>query len=188
MIRKLSLAALALACATFIAPLALCVTPALAQTIVAPVVAGTTAVALPWGDWAIAAGHELAAIVVPMLGALVMWAIHRYVPIAGMFVTQGLVDKLVANARDYALNAVEGAAKDRVLTVPVGSEVVAAAAQRAVDVGLPWIVRQAGGAEGIAEKVFRLLHLEENASLASVLAPALEQIRATTKATAKAAA
>ena len=106
MIRKLSLAALALAClaASIVAPAAAWAADGLVNApLVAPLVVTAKTVALPWGDWAIAVGHELAAVVVPMLGALVMWAIHRYVPVAGLFVTQGLVDRSSRGPHDRTM-------------------------------------------------------------------------------------
>ncbi|GJD51065.1 hypothetical protein OPKNFCMD_3816 [Methylobacterium crusticola] len=140
--------------------------------------AAPTAVALPWGDWIALAGRELLPAVSTVLVAVVTWAVHRYVPLLGAFVSQALVERLVGNALAYALNDLEGAAKGKVLSVPLGSAVVASAAQRAVDAGLPWLVKQAGGPAGIAEKAFRSLHLEENATAAAVLGPALAQLKA----------
>ena len=77
-------------------------------------------------------------------------------------------EAILRNAVDYALNAVEGAAKDRVLTVEVGSAVLAVALQRVVDVAPRWLVQALGGPAGIREKLFRRLNLEPAASAAAL--------------------
>lgn len=169
MLRKLALAA-TFACA------ALLVTPAFATDITA---AGDKAVVLPWGDWIVAVGNEASAILVPVLVAAILWALRTYVPVLGAFVSQSLVERLVQNVAAYAQNAVAGAVKGRALDVPTGSAVIAQAAQRAVDQAPGWLLKEAGGPAGIAEKVFRTLHLADEATAANVLAPALKAVRVT---------
>ena len=51
--------------------------------------------------------------------------------------------------------------------------VIAAAVQRASDQVPGFVVKAAGGLPGIAEKVFRRLALEDRATAANTLAPAL---------------
>ncbi|HJE22831.1 MAG TPA: hypothetical protein K8W01_04160 [Methylorubrum populi] len=48
--------------------------------------------------------------------------------------------------------------------------------QRALDQAPAWLIRAAGGGEGLAEKVFRYLPLEEAATARNTLAPALDKI------------
>lgn len=139
--------------------------------------AGDPAVSVPWGDWVVAAGDGASAILVPALVAGILWAARAYLPILGTFLSQSLVERLVRNAADYALNAVAGAVKGRALDVPTGSAVIAKAAQRAIDQAPGWLLKEAGGPAGVAEKVFRTLHLDGNATAASVLAPAIRAIR-----------
>jgi hypothetical protein len=130
----------------------------------AALAAEPAAVAVPIGDWIVAAAHLAAVILAPiLLGAALRLLATLPVPVR-LFVTERLVERLVVNARDYALNAVEGAAKGKALSIPVGSAVVAEAVQRAVSVGAPWLVREAGGEAGIAAKVFRVLDLEPGAT------------------------
>lgn len=50
---------------------------------------------------------------------------------------------------------------------------IARAVQRALDEAPAWLVKAAGGAGGIGEKVFRSLPLEEAATVDNTLAPAL---------------
>jgi hypothetical protein len=54
--------------------------------------------------------------------------------------------------------------KGQALTIPVGSAVIAKAVQR--------VVEAAGGPNGVAELVFRTLHLQDGATAADTLAPA----------------
>lgn len=149
-------AALAFACAG---------SPALAQA--------TPAVVLPWGDWIVAFGQAATAVLTPLLVALVAGLIARVAPWLGYVVSKGVIEGMVGRVTDYALNAVAGAAKGRALTVPVGSAVIAAAVQRAADQVPGFVVKAAGGLPGIAEKVFRRLDLEDRATAANTLAPAL---------------
>ena len=163
--RTLTLAATALAGLS--APLVLLPTAALA--------AGA-AVILPWGDWLIALAQTLQAVLTPMLIGLVTGLIARFAPLLSYVVSRGVVEGMVARVTDYALNAVAGAAKGRVLTVPVGSAVIAAAVQRAADQVPGFVIRAAGGLPGLAERVFRRLDLEEGATAANTLAPALDAV------------
>ena len=58
----------------------------------------------------------------------------------------------------------------------IASAVIAKAVQRALDAAPSKVIAAAGGPQGIAERVFRTLHLEEGATAANVLAPALAAI------------
>ena len=83
------------------------------------------------------------------------------------------MQRMVQNAIDYATNAVDGAVKGQQLTIPVGSAVIAQATQRVLDQAPSWLLKAAGGPKGVAEKVFRVLHLEPGSTAATVLAPVL---------------
>lgn len=140
-----------------------------------PVLAGmdATAVVLPWGDWIVGFAQTATAILLPMLVAGIMGLVARFAPLLSYVVSKSVIEGMVRRITDYALNAVAGAAKGQVLTVPVGSAVIAAAVQRAADQVPGFVVRAAGGLPGIAEKVFRRLALEDRATAANTLAPAL---------------
>lgn len=136
-----------------------------------------TSVTIDWGNWLIYWVKGLQAALITFLVGAAAWA-ARFLPgVAGVgarFLLSKYGESLVRNITDYAINAVEGAAKDKQLTVNVGSEVIATAVERAValenqDRLLKWIVRLLGGTEGIAEKVFRRLNLEDAANEANVL-------------------
>ena len=138
--------------------------------------AATTAVVLPWGEWVVAFATAAQAVLMPLLVALATGLVARFAPLLSYVLSKSVVEGMVRRVTDYALNAVSGAAKGQVLTVPVGSAVIAAAVQRAADQAPGFVVKAAGGLPGIAEKVFRRLALEERATAANTLAPALAAI------------
>lgn len=140
--------------------------------------APATAVILPYGDWIVGAGQTVTAVLLPILIGGIMWALRTYVPVLGLFVSQSLVERLVRNVTDYALNAIAGAMKGKELDVPTGSAVITKATQHAVDQAPGWLLKMAGGPTGVAEKVFRALHLDDKATAANTLAPALVAVPA----------
>lgn len=137
--------------------------------------ADAAALVLPWGDAVLALVQGATALLTPVLVAVLAAALARFTGPLRLLVTDALVERLVRNATDYALNAVAGAVRGRRLTVSVGSVVIARAVQRALDQAPGWLLRAAGGGEGVAEKVFRSLPLEAAATTGNTLAPALEQ-------------
>jgi len=164
MTRMLTLAALALACV-------FAISPAFAAEVVAPVPVAP-AVILPWGDWVVAIGQTLTSVLLPVLVALISKAVYQVAPWARLVLTQTRIEQMTKAVTDYALNATEGVVKGQALTIPVGSAVIAKAVQRAVDAAPAKVVAAAGGPNGVAELVFRTLHLENGATAAAVLAPA----------------
>ncbi|WP_430913095.1 hypothetical protein [Methylobacterium sp. sgz302541] len=139
--------------------------------------AETASVVLPWGDAVSALLQGLATATVPLAATAITALVARFAGPLRLLVTSTLVERLVRNVADYALNAVAGAVKGKALTVPLGSAVIAKAAQRAADQAPDWLLRQAGGIEGLAEKVFRTLPLEESANVGNTLRPAIEAAR-----------
>ena len=130
-----------------------------------------TTVAIPYGDWIVGLAQLAAQVLLPLLltaatglVAVLPWPVR-------LFLTAGLVERLARNAVDFALNEVEGAAKGRTLSLDLGRAVLARAVGRAVAQAPGWLLEAAGGPTGIAEKVFRLLHLDPAASVANTLAP-----------------
>ncbi|MDV2986353.1 UNVERIFIED_CONTAM: hypothetical protein Q9R58_18700 [Methylobacteriaceae bacterium AG10] len=138
-------------------------------------VADAASFVLPWGDAVLALAQGLAALLTPVLVAALAAALARFGGPLRLLLTQALVERLVRNATDFALNAVAGAVRGRRLTVSVGSAVIARAVQRALDQAPAWLIRAAGGGEGVAEKVFRSLPLEAAATAGNTLEPALER-------------
>jgi hypothetical protein len=122
------------------------------------------AVVVPYGDLL----TELAHVVSPMILPLALLVIAKVPGPAGLFLRTFLGERLVRNAVDYAVNAVEGAAKGKTLSVPVGSAVFAQAVQYALDEGAPWLVKTLGGPDGIKLKIFRALDLEPDATVEKI--------------------
>ncbi|CAA2156107.1 hypothetical protein MBRA_01722 [Methylobacterium brachiatum] len=63
------------------------------------------------------------------------------------------------------------------MSVDLGSAVVAAGARHVLATAPAHVVRQAGGAEGVAARIFRALPLDPQASVGNVLTPALAELR-----------
>ena len=133
-------------------------------------------VVLPWGDWIAQGSRAAFEILAPLIVAFVSGGLVKLFPALSQFITNALIDRMVRLAADYALNAVAGAAKGRTVSVDAGSDVVAIGAARAVNSTVPWVVAQAGGTKGIAERLFRHLDLAPEASNQNVLAPALKTL------------
>lgn len=130
-------------------------------------------VALPWGDAVASAIQGLGSVLVPLAMTAAMAAVARLTGPLRLLITASLVERLVRNVADYAVNAVAGATRGQTLTVPVGSLVIARAVQRGLDAAPGWLIRAAGGGAGLGEKVFRSLPLTEEATVANTLVPAL---------------
>lgn len=163
-------AGLALACAAL--PFAALLVPARA--------AGETsaaAVSVPWGDWLVALLQPVSAVLVPLAATAVTAGIARLAPWAASVLTRDRVEAAIRAGAAYGQNAVAGAAKGRTVSVDLGAAVVAAGARHVLATAPAHVVRTAGGAEGVAARIFRALPLDPQASAANVLAPALEQLR-----------
>jgi hypothetical protein len=158
---RIFLAALALACVC---------SPVMAVEIAT---VGGTAAIVPWGEWVIAIAQTALYALLPILAVLLGDAIRKVAPWATLFLTQARLQQMVAAVTDYALNAVEGAAKGKTLSVPVGSAVIAAGIQYAIDNVPARVIAAAGGPEGVARLIFRQLRLEEAADEGNVLVPGL---------------
>lgn len=130
-------------------------------------------VVLPWGDAAVALAQTATSVLLPLAIAAATAAIARIAGPLRVLLTATLVERLVRNVADYAVNAVAGATRGRTLDIPVGSAVIAGAVQRGVDQAPGWLIAAAGGPEGLAGKVFRSLPLDPEATAANTLVPAL---------------
>ena len=161
-------AAPALACAAL--PFAALLSPALAGE------ASAAAVNVPWGDWLVALLQPASAVLVPLAAAAVTAGIARVAPWAASVLTRDRVEAAIRAGAAYGQNAVAGAAKGRTVSVDLGAAVVAAGARHVLATAPAHVVRRAGGAEGVAARIFRALPLDPQASAANVLAPALVQL------------
>lgn len=175
MTRMLLLAALALACV---------VPPALAAEVAT---VGDKAVILPWGDWLVALAVSLRepilTILIPLVGGYIVAAIRKNYPMAALLLTQKRVEMMLEAGVGFGLNAVNGAAKGKTLSVNVAVPVIAKGTQYVIDTAPPAVIKAAGGADGIAARIFRKLDLDDHASEQNVLIPAQVQIGAGTVST-----
>lgn len=170
----------------FAAMLAVLVALAVASPASAAEVAtvGDKAVIVPWGDWLVALAvslrEPLLTILVPIIAGYVIQAIRKVYPWAALFLSQKRVEMMLEAAVGYGLNAVQGAAKGKTLSAEVAVPVIAKGTQYVIDTAPAAVIKAAGGADGIAARIFRKLDLDEGASEASVLLPAQVQIGAGT--------
>nr|WP_245438942.1 hypothetical protein [Methylorubrum zatmanii] len=145
---------------------------------------GDKAVILPWGDWLVALAVSLRepilTILLPIVAAYIIQAIRKVYPWAALFLSQRRVEMMLEAAVGFGLNAVNGAAKGKTLSVNVAVPVIAKGTQYVIDTAPPAVIKAAGGADGIAARIFRKLDLDDHASEAAVLVPAQEQIAAGT--------
>ena len=162
--------------ATLVAYLVYAAGPAFAQVTTTPSV--TPAVVIPYGEYVVAVAQLLSDILVPLFVAVIMGLLAKFYPMARMLLSEALVERTLRKWFDFGVNATAGAVKDGTVTVPIGSEIVAKALQRGVnraDVNAvsKWTMDQAGGPEEVANKLFRMLKLDQGASASDVVAPAL---------------
>lgn len=125
--------------------------------------ASDSTVTMPVGVWADAvlvfAGDHLAALVLAAVAALC-----RKLPAEAVnYLRMMRVEQLLDRAIGAGINGVRGAVFGKTLTIEVGSEVVAKAAQYAIDHGPPSLIAWMGGPEAIAAKIRARLDLEEDA-------------------------
>ena len=145
---------------------------------------GDKPVLIPWGDWLVALAVSLRepilTILLPIIAAYIIQAIRKVYPWAALFLSQRRVEMMLEAAVGYGMNAVNGAAKGKTLSVNVAVPVIAKGTQYVIDTAPPAVIKAAGGADGIAARIFRKLDLDDHASEAAVLVPAQEQIAAGT--------
>lgn len=151
----------------------LCASVALAQTTdpTPTVVTEDTSVTFPVGLWVSVVADLIQNFVAPFLGVVIGWILLLVPGWARILLGTVLTDRNLEKAIQYALNMVEGATADKTLTIDVGNEVIAKAAQYFIDSVPKWLVTFAGGPAAIEQKVIaRLPNLPVGAS-ASTLDP-----------------
>lgn len=143
------------------AALAACfVTPAFAQE-----AAPTGAVVIPYGAWL----AEAASWAGVFVAAFVAFLFRRIPPQIANVLIALRVDQLLERAITYGINAVEGAVKDRALTLDVGHQVAQQAMEYAIEHG-PTLLRAMGGHTRLREKILARLNLDEAAAVGPVAA------------------
>ncbi|WP_441280495.1 hypothetical protein [Tardiphaga sp. 862_B3_N1_1] len=172
--KRFVLAALAAALFVVAAPMLAFAADGAAPETVARSVSETTKVTWAWGATVSQAGQAIAWLLASVAMVMLRKLPANIVAIFG----NARVELLLNNAIGYGLNAVQGAVKDKALTVDVGNEVLAKALQYAVDNAPGWLQSWAGGPEGLAKKIWARLNLGEGASDAALPA-AVSSVSAT---------
>lgn len=129
-----------------------------------------TKIGIPWGDWLGAVIDFLSTIVIPIVLAFLarLFAILPG-PVVQLLRTMH-VEQVLQRAVDFALNAVKGASKGKVLSVDTGSEVVAMAVSYVVDKAPAKLIAFMGGELAIREMILARLNIEEAADLTVAVA------------------
>lgn len=131
-------------------------------------------VEIPLGDWIVAISQFVGQILVPALLGAAVWAGRMISPALGAWLAAqrtAAVEQLLQRAVDYGLNAVAGAAKGKVLTVDVGSQVLGEALGYAVRQGPGKLLTWVGGTDALQRMILARLHLDENATRQGVGLP-----------------
>lgn len=131
-----------------------------------------------YGSFIMQYGLELAGWAVTLLAGVISTAIGIYVPMAKSVVTQTRLEQAGQALLQYGINAVPNSIKDGKVTVNLGSEVVATAVARGMNVLPAKVIKAAGGGGGLAAIIFRMMNLEDGASKSTVLDPALAKLTA----------
>lgn len=137
---------------------------------VAQSVSETTKVTWAWGATVSQAGQAVAW----LLASIAMFLLRKLPANIVAIFGNARVELLLTNAINYGVNAVAGAAKDKVLEVDVGNKVLAQALQYAIDNAPGWLQTWAGGPEGLAKKIWGRLNLGPGADDAAIDAAVAE--------------
>lgn len=98
-----------------------------------------------------------------LIFAFVTWLLRKLpTQIYSILVTMR-ADQLIQKGIDYAINMVQGATKDKALTVDVHNAVLAQALQYVVDHSPDWLTSWMGGPDAIAQKIVARLNLAPDA-------------------------
>lgn len=152
---------------------ALSFSPALAQD-----AAAKPGIEIPWGQWLVDYGPQIAILFATWIAGIVSWALAKWAPWASSVLTQQRVEQAAQALAQYGVKAVANSTKDGKVVINAGPAVIQAAVQRGVNV-LPGKVVNAmikGG--GMASIIFRVLDLEESADETKVLQPAITSLKA----------
>src|SRR6218665_1368775 len=127
---------------------------------VAQATSESTKVTWAWGSvvstWASAVAY--------LTAAVIAWA-FRFLPSQVVSILTMLrAEQFIGKAIDYGLNAAKDAAKDKVLTVDVGNQVVAEALAYILNLAPAALIKWMGTPEQIAQKIWARLNLEPAAT------------------------
>jgi len=129
-----------------------------------------TKIGIPWGDWLGAVVDFISTIAIPIVLAFLarLFAVIPG-PVVQLLKTMQ-VEQILQRAVDFALNAVKGATKGKVLSIDTGSEVVAMAVSYVVDKAPAKLIEFMGGELAIREMILARLNIEEAADLTVAVA------------------
>jgi len=130
--------------------------------------AGDTIVTIPVDDIVTKILGWLRDIVITAAIAAVGWAGRLLPKTVVNWLMQTIVERNLARAVDYGINAVEGAVKGVELRVDVGSAVIAEALQYAMNHAPGWIIRWLGGPEKIRDMIIARIPLDSEATAEKV--------------------
>ncbi len=131
---------------------------------VAQSVSENTKITWAWGE----AASSVAEAAFYTLGMVVMYFFRRLPQNIIAVFGNARVELLLENARNWGINAVKDATKDKTMSVNVGNAVLAQALQYGLSNANPWLLNWAGGPEGLAKKIWSRLPLDSAADAASV--------------------
>lgn len=146
--------------------LALAADSGAAPETVAQATSDTTKVTWAYGaviqQWATALGS--------LVFAVVMFALRQLPAQVYAVIVSMRADQLLQKGIDYGINAVQGATKDKTLSVDVGNKVLAHAVQYVLDNAPSWLQAWMGGPDQIVKKIFARLNLDSSSTAPSTSA------------------
>jgi hypothetical protein len=131
---------------------------------VAQSVSENTKVTWAWGE----AAQSVAAGILYLFSMVAMWLFRKLPENIVGIIGNARVELLLANAKNWGLNAVKGATDGKTMSVDVGNQVLAEALTYALSNGSGWLLNWGGGPEGIAKKLWARLNLDPAADAAAV--------------------
>ncbi|MHC2089481.1 hypothetical protein [Methylobacterium sp. CM6244] len=135
-----------------------------------------TVLVIPWGNMLGEFSKTALEVLAPVLMAAITYAAGRLPWWAAMWFTTQRVDRMLKTGADYAINAVEGATADKSLSVDVGYTVLKVALERIMGSTPSWLLKEAGGAKGISERLFRVFKFDETVTDANTLSPLIRDL------------
>lgn len=122
-------------------------------------------------------GQEIMGWAVSALSTVIAGAIAIYVPWAKSVATQQRIQMAGEALAEYAIKAVPNSVKDGKVTIDLGAQVVATGVAHGMNVLPAKVIKAANGGGGLAAIIFRILNLEDGASKANVLDPAVAKLQ-----------
>ncbi len=132
---------------------------AAAPEVVAQATSDATKVTWAYG----AAIAEWASAIGTIIFASVTWLLRKLPAQVYAVLVSIRADQLIQKGIDYAINMVQGATRDKALSVDVHNQVLAQALQYVIDHSPEWLTSWMGGPDAIAQKIIARLNLAPDA-------------------------